>query len=117
MRRKPKREERGRSQYKTVRRKDTRPGYIEGDIPNKAKVRGFRGDSLRSELKAARGPCDQWARRKALIFCNGFIAQLCEPWDQAIADSFFQCFGTLRNTIRGTSLFKLAVLTAEDVKR
>jgi hypothetical protein len=103
-------------QYQTVRRKDTRPGYIEGELPNKAKSAIQLAISLRSELKSAKGQFDQWPDAKRSIFCKGFIEQLRETWDQAIADFIFPVLGRFENTIKGTSIFKLAILTEEDVK-
>jgi hypothetical protein len=103
-------------QYQTVRRKDTRPGYIEGELPNKAKSAVQLAISLRSELKAAKDQFDQWPDARRSIFCKGFIEQLRETWDQAIADFIFPVLGRFENTIKGTSIFKLKVLTEEDVK-
>jgi hypothetical protein len=39
-----------------------------------------------------------------------------EAWDQGIADFIFPVLGRFDNHIKGTSLFKLAVLNEEDVK-
>lgn len=103
-------------EYQTVRRKDTRPGYIEGELPNKAKSAVQLANSLRSELKEAKGQFDHWTDTRRCLFCKGFIEQLRETWDQAIADFIYPVLGRFENTIKGTSIFKLAVLTEEDVK-
>ena len=104
------------TQYQTVRRKLDRPGYIDGELPNKAKSAAQLAHSLRSELKEAKGQFDQWADTKRSLFCKGFIEQLREAWDQGIADMIFPVLGRFDNHIKGTSLFKLAILNEDDVK-
>ena len=103
-------------QYQTVRRKLTRPGYVEGELPNKAKSAVQLAMSLRSELKEVKGQFDHWTDTKRTLFCKGFIEQLREAWDQGIADFIFPVLGRFDNQIKGTSLFKLAILDEEDVK-
>jgi len=102
--------------YQTVARKQNRPGFVEAELPMKAKSAWQLGQSLRSELKAAKLHFDGWADAKRTIFAKGIIEQLRESWDQGIADFIFPVLGRFDNAIRGTSLFKLAVLEEADVK-
>jgi hypothetical protein len=50
------------------------------------------------------------------MFCKGFLEQMREAWDQGIADFIFPVLGRFDNHIKGNSLFKLLVLTEDDVK-
>ena len=50
------------------------------------------------------------------MFSKGLIEQLREAWDQGIADFIFPVLGRFDNSIKGTSLFKLAVMDEDDVK-
>lgn len=103
--------------YQTVCRKQSRPGHVEGELPMKAKSAQQLAQSLRSELKEARQQqFDSWADAKRTIFSKGIIEQLREAWDQGIADLIFPVLGRFDNSIKGTSLFKLAVIDEEDVK-
>lgn len=102
--------------YQTVARKQNRPGFVEAELPMKAKSAWQLGQALRSELKAAKPHFDGWADAKRTIFAKGIIEQLRESWDQGIADFIFPVLGRFDNAIRGTSLFKLAVLEEADVK-
>ena len=102
--------------YQTVARKQNRPGFVEAELPMKAKSAWQLGQSLRSELKAAKPHFDGWADAKRTIFAKGVIEQLRESWDQGIADFIFPVLGRFDNAIKGTSLFKLAVLDDADVK-
>jgi hypothetical protein len=103
--------------YQTVCRKQSRPGYVEGELPMKAKSAQQLAHSLRSELKEAREQqFDSWPDARRTIFSKGIIEQLREAWDQGIADFIFPVLGRFDNNIKGTSLFKLAVIDDEDVK-
>ena len=103
--------------YQTVCRKQSRPGYVEGDLPMKGKSAQQIAQSLRSELKEARQQqFDIWPDARRTIFSKGIIEQLREAWDQGIADFIFPVLGRFDNSIKGTSLFKLAVINDEDVK-
>jgi hypothetical protein len=102
--------------YRTVRRKQTKPGFVADELPNKARSSLELCNSLRSELKAEKPSFDHWNDGKRTLFCKGVIEQLREAWDQAIADIIFPVLGRFDNHIKGNSLFKLAVLTQEDVK-
>jgi hypothetical protein len=85
-------------------------------LPTKAKSAVQLAIALRSELKSVKGQFSGWAEVKRCIFCKGFIEQLREAWDQAIADFVFPVLGRFENQIKGSSLFKLAVLTSDDVR-
>jgi ABC-type phosphate/phosphonate transport system ATPase subunit len=102
--------------YQTVHRKMSRPGYVDGELPTKAKSAVQQAISLRSELKSVKGQFAGWSEVKRCIFCKGFIEQLREAWDQAIADFVFPVLGRFENQIKGSSLFRLAVLTPVDVR-
>lgn len=103
--------------YQTVCRKQSRPGHVEGELPMKAKSAQQLAHSLRSELKEAKQQqFDSWADARRTIFSKGMIEQLREAWDQGIADFIFPVLGRFDNSIKGTSLFKLAVIDEEDVK-
>lgn len=103
--------------YQTVCRKQSRPGYVEGELPMKAKSAQQLAHSLRSELKEARQQqFDSWPDARRTIFSKGIIEQLREAWDQGIADFIFPVLGRFDNSIKGTSLFKLAVIDHEDVR-
>lgn len=103
-------------QYQTVCRKQSRPGFVEGELPMKAKSAQQLAHSLRSELKEAKHQFDTWPDARRTIFCKGIIEQLRESWDQGIADFVFPVLGRFDNTIKGNSLFKLAIIEEEDVK-
>lgn len=102
--------------YQTVCRKQSRPGHVEGELPMKAKSAQQLAHSLRSELKEAKQQFDSWADARRTIFSKGLIEQLRESWDQGIADFIFPVLGRFDNSIKGTSLFKLAVIEEEDVR-
>jgi hypothetical protein len=93
--------------YQTVCRRQNRPGYVEAELPMKAKSAVQLANAIRSELKEAKPHFDGWPDAKRTIFCKGVIG---------IADSLFPVLGRFDNTIKGNSLFKLAVLDEEDVK-
>jgi hypothetical protein len=102
--------------YQTVRRRQERPGFVEGELPNKAKSAFQLTNALRSELKAVKSEYDGWGDTKRTIFAKGMIEQLRESWDQGIADFVYPVLARFDNQIKGTSLCKLAVLTEEDVQ-
>lgn len=102
-------------QFQTVRRKQAGPGYIEVELPVKAKSAQQLTATLRSVLKAAKGQFEQWPEMKRTLFCKGVIEQLREAWDQGIADFILPVLGRFDNHIKGSSLFKLAILSEEDV--
>lgn len=103
--------------FQTVCRKQNRPGFVEGELPMKAKSAQQLAQSLRSELKEAKQQqFDTWNDAKRTLFSKGMIEQLREAWDQGIADFIFPVLGRFDNSIKGNSLFKLAVMDEDDVK-
>ena len=65
--------------YQTICRKQSRPGYVEGELPMKAKSAQQLAHSLRSELKDARQQqFDNWPDARRTIFSKGIIEQLRE---------------------------------------
>jgi ABC-type lipoprotein export system ATPase subunit len=103
--------------YQTVCRQSNRPGFIEGELPTKAKSTMQLANFLRSELKSVRPHfSSQWNDSKRTLFAKGIIAQLRDAWDQGIADFISPVLGRFSNEIKGSTLYKLAVLTEDDVK-
>ena len=82
----------------------------------KAKAAQQLVQALRSELKAAKSSFDTTPDARRTIFCKGIIEQLREAWDQGIADFIHPVLGRFDNAIKGTTLYKLVVLTEDDVK-
>ena len=103
-------------QYQTVVRQQSRPGFIEAELPMKAKSAQQLANSVRSELKSVKHHLASWNDTRRTVFSKGLIEQLREAWDQGIADMIFPVLGRFDNTIKGTSFYKLAVLNDEDVK-
>ncbi len=103
-------------QYQTVCRKQNRPGFVEGELPMKAKSAWQLAQSLRSELKEAKPDFEKWPDARRRIFSKGIIEQLRETWDQGIADFVFPVLGRFDNTIKGNGLCKLAIINEGDVK-
>jgi len=101
--------------YQTVHRRSEKPGYVEGELPNKARSALQLANALRSELKSVRSEYDKWPEVRRTILSKGMIEQLREAWDQAIADFIYPVLGRFDNQIKGGSLFKLAVLQDADV--
>jgi energy-coupling factor transporter ATP-binding protein EcfA2 len=102
--------------YQTVERRTAKPGFVKGELPMKAKSASGLAHSLRQALKAKKTQFDTMPETDRVLFCKGFIEQLREAWDQGIADFIQPVIGRFDNQIRGTSLFKLAVLIEDDVK-
>jgi hypothetical protein len=102
--------------YQTIQRRQSKPGHVEAELPSKAKSAADLARTLRVELKAVKSDLDGWPEGRRTIFCKGFIEQLREAWDQGIADFVFPVIARFDNSIKGSSLFKLAVLTETDVK-
>ncbi|OHV80409.1 hypothetical protein LCM4579_22365 [Ensifer sp. LCM 4579] len=102
--------------HQTVCRRQNRPGYIEGELPMKGKSAWQLAQSLRSELKTAKHHFDGWPDARRTIFAKGIIEQLRECWDQGIGDFISPVLGRFDNAIKGTSLYKLAILTEQDVR-
>lgn len=101
--------------YQTVRRLPDRPGYVAGELPDKAKSGLQLTNALRSELKSEKPHYDGWNDTKRTTFAKGVIAQLREAWEQGVADFIRPVLGRFDNAVKAGSLFKLAVLTEQDV--
>jgi len=101
--------------YQTVCRRSEKPGYVEGELPNKARSALQLANALRSELKSIKYDFDKWPEVRRTLISKGVIEQLREAWDQAIADFIYPVLGRFDNHIKGGSLHKLAVLQETDV--
>jgi energy-coupling factor transporter ATP-binding protein EcfA2 len=101
--------------YQTVRRRPDRPGYTAGELPDKAKSGLQLTNALRSELKTAKPNYEGWNDTKRSTFAKGLIAQIREAWEQAVADFIRPVLGRFDNQVKVSSIFKLAVLTEQDV--
>lgn len=102
--------------YQTVRRRQDRPGYVEDDLPTKAKSAVQLAGALRHVLKDAKGKFDGMKEIDRTLFCKGVIEQLREAWEQAIADVIWPVLQRFDNTIKGGTFYKLAVITDQDVE-
>jgi hypothetical protein len=98
-----------------VKKRGKTPGYITGDLPLKVKTAPSLVAALRTELKDLKGQLDTVSETKREILVKGVIEKLREAWDQVIADFIAPVLGRFDNQIKGNSLYKLLVLTQEDV--
>ncbi|MCW5725739.1 MAG: AAA family ATPase [Maricaulaceae bacterium] len=103
--------------FRNVRRQQDRPGYIENELPDKAKSGLQMCNALRSSLKAAKPGFDRLTDTQRTIFCKGTIGQLRDAWEHAISDYIRPVLERFDNKIKPTSMFKLGILTEDDVKR
>ncbi len=103
--------------FRNVRRQQNRPGYIENELPDKAKSGLEMCNSLRSSLKAAKPGFDKLTDTQRTIFCKGTIGQLRDAWEQAISDYIRPVLERFDNKVKPTSMFKLGILTEDDVKQ
>jgi energy-coupling factor transporter ATP-binding protein EcfA2 len=101
--------------YQHVKRRMKTPGHVTNDLPLKAKEAPALVGALRTELKDIKGQIDTVSETKRVILVKGVIEQLREAWDQVIADFIAPVLGRFDNQIKGNSLFKLLVLTQDDV--
>jgi energy-coupling factor transporter ATP-binding protein EcfA2 len=101
--------------YQTVRRRPDRPGYVAAELPDKAKSGLQLTNALRSELKTAKPHYDGWNDTKRTNFAKGMIAQLREAWEQGVADFIRPVIARFDNHVKAGSLYKLAILTDQDV--
>ena len=102
--------------FRNVRRQQERPGYVENELPDKAKSGLEMCNALRSSLKSAKSGFDRLTDTQRSIFCKGTIGQLRDAWEQAISDYIRPVLERFDNKIKPTSMFKLGILTEEDVK-
>jgi energy-coupling factor transporter ATP-binding protein EcfA2 len=103
--------------FRNVRRQKDKPGYIENELPDKAKSGLEMCNALRSSLKAARPGFDELTDTQRTIFCKGTIGQLRDAWEQAISDYIRPVLERFDNKVKPTSMFRLGILTEDDVKR
>lgn len=101
--------------FQHVKKRGKTPGYITGDLPLKAKTAPSLVAALRTELKDLKGQLDNVSETRREILVKGVIEKLREAWDQVIADFIAPVLGRFDNQIKGNSLYKLLVLTQEDV--
>jgi hypothetical protein len=101
--------------YQTVPRRGDKPGFIEGQLPNKARSAIQLANALRSELKAVKYEFDNWPEVRRTVFSKGMFEQFREAWDQAISDFIYPVLGRFDNQIKGGSFYLLAVLQDNDV--
>lgn len=102
--------------YRTVRRKKKRPGYVENDLPLKAKSSGPMVNAIQSHLKEIKGGFDDWPEHRRTTTAKGIITNLREAWEQGIADFCRPVLARFDSHVKPGSLYKLLVLTEEDVK-
>jgi len=102
--------------FRNVRRQQDRPGFIENELPDKAKSGLEICNALRSSLKTAKPGFDKITDTQRTIFCKGTIGQLRDAWEQAISDYIRPVLARFDNKVKPTSMFKLGILTEEDVK-
>jgi len=101
--------------FQHVRRKGEKPGYISDDMPPKAKKAGPIANAIESSLKASKGSFSNMNEVDRVIYSKGVIEQLREVWDQAIADFIRPVLGRFDSQIATSSVFKLAILSDDDV--
>ncbi len=73
-------------------------------------------NALRSSLKSARPGFDNLTDTQRTIFCKGTIGQLRDAWEEAISQYIRPVLERFDNKVKPTSMFKLGILTEEDVK-
>lgn len=103
--------------FRNVRRQQDKPGYIKNELPDKAKSGLEMCNALRSSLKSAKPSFEKQTDTQRTIFCKGTIGQLRDAWEQAISDYIRPVLERFDNKVKPTSMFKLGILTEDDVKR
>ena len=103
--------------FRNVRRKQEKPGYIENELPDKAKSGLEMCNALRSSLKSEKSDFDNLTETQRTIFCKGTIGQLRDAWEQAISEYVRPVLERFDNKVKPTSIFKLSILTDDDVKQ
>lgn len=102
--------------FRNVRRRQDKPGYIENELPDKAKSGLEMCNALRSSLKSEKPNFEKLTDTRRTTFCKGTIGQLRDAWEQAISDYIRPVLERFDNKVKPTSMFRLGVLTEEDVK-
>ncbi len=103
--------------FRNVRRQQDRPGYVGNELPDKAKSGLEMCNALRSSLKAVKPNFEKLSDTQRTIFCKGTIGQLRDAWEQAISDYIRPVLERFDNKVKPTSIFKLGILTEDDVKK
>lgn len=103
--------------FRNVRRQQDRPGYVANELPDKAKSGLEMCNALRSSLKAAKSSFDNQTDTQRTTFCKGTIGQLRDAWEQAISDYIRPVLERFDNKVKPTSMFKLGILSEDDVKQ
>jgi hypothetical protein len=88
-------------QYQTVCRKQSRPGFVEGELPMKAKSAQQLAHSLRSELKEAKHKFDTWPDKRRTIFCKESLSSCANLGIRELLTSFFRSLvgSTMRSRV------------------
>lgn len=102
--------------YRTIRRKKQGPGYVENDLPLKAKASGSMVSAIETHLKSIKGQFDNWPEHQRTTTAKGVIGNIREAWEQAIADFCRPVLARFDSHVKPGSLHKLLVLTADDVR-
>jgi hypothetical protein len=102
--------------FRNVRRQQDKPGYISAELPDKAKSGLEMCNALRSAIKSAKPNFDKLSDTQRTTICKGIIGQLRDAWEQAICDFIRPVLERFDNKVKPTSMFKLGVLTEDDVK-
>jgi energy-coupling factor transporter ATP-binding protein EcfA2 len=102
--------------FRNVRRKQNKPGYVENELPDKAKSGLEMCNGIRSAIKSVKPTFDNLPDTQKTTFCKGIIGQLRDSWEQAISDYIRPVLERFDNKVKPTSIFKLGILTEEDVK-
>lgn len=103
--------------YRNIRRQHGRPGYIENELPDKAKSGLEMCNALRSSLKAAKLGFNNLSDTQRTIFCKGTIGHLRDCWEQAISDYIRPVLERFDNKVKPSSIYRLGILTEADVKQ
>lgn len=102
--------------FQTVMRKSRRPGFVEDDLPMKAKKAKAMAATIKTELNAVKDQFDNLSMHERERTAQGFITQLRQTWEQGVADYIQPVLKRFHSKVSPSSLFKLLVLTPEDVK-
>ena len=102
--------------FRNIRRRENKPGFVDNELPDKAKSGLEMCNALRSSLKSAKPNFDALTDTQRTTFCKGTIGQLRDAWEQAISDYIRPVLERFDNKVKPTSMFKLGILTEDDVK-
>jgi len=103
-------------EFRTIRQKQNKPGFVETGLPDKAKSGLQLCNAIRSELRAAKPHYDNWNDTERVRFSKGTIGQLRDAWEQAISDFIRPVMERFDNKVKPTSFFKFGILSGEDIK-